>query len=104
MTSIPASRSARAITFAPRSWPSSPGLAISTRIFFSGIWREEYFKTFRNGRSAVACGDWFNLSGNGGFVVDAEDRAQGVADFAERRVRLYGLVEVRHQVLAAGGR
>src|SRR4051812_12230425 len=31
MTSMPASRSARAITFAPRSWPSRPGLAITTR-------------------------------------------------------------------------
>src|SRR5712692_10974006 len=37
MTSMPASRSARAMTLAPRSWPSNPGLAISTRIFFSGI-------------------------------------------------------------------
>src|SRR5712692_9052859 len=37
MTSIPASRSARAMIFAPRSWPSSPGLAIKTRIFFSAI-------------------------------------------------------------------
>src|SRR5437899_1445508 len=34
MTSIPASRSARATTFAPRSCPSRPGFAISTRIFF----------------------------------------------------------------------
>src|SRR5919197_67061 len=33
MTSIPASRSARAMIFAPRSWPSSPGFAITTRIF-----------------------------------------------------------------------
>src|SRR5439155_26544960 len=33
MTSIPASRSARAMIFAPRSWPSSPGLATTTRIF-----------------------------------------------------------------------
>src|SRR3954454_18162386 len=32
---MPASRSARAITFAPRSWPSRPGLATSTRIFRS---------------------------------------------------------------------
>src|SRR5882724_5622536 len=31
MTSIPASRSARATIFTPRSWPSSPTLAISTR-------------------------------------------------------------------------
>src|SRR5438094_2850376 len=30
MTSTPASRSACATTFAPRSWPSSPGLAIRT--------------------------------------------------------------------------
>src|SRR5882762_265556 len=35
MTSIPASRRARAITFAPRSWPSRPGLATSTRILRS---------------------------------------------------------------------
>src|ERR1700691_2036114 len=32
MTSMPASRNARAIIFAPRSWPSRPGLATTTRI------------------------------------------------------------------------
>src|SRR3954463_16580862 len=32
MTSMPASRSARATTFAPRSCPSRPGLAMTTRI------------------------------------------------------------------------
>src|SRR4051812_48924325 len=32
MTSIPASRSARAMIFAPRSCPSKPGLATTTRI------------------------------------------------------------------------
>src|SRR4051794_34878963 len=32
MTSIPASRSARATTFAPRSWPSRPGFATTTRM------------------------------------------------------------------------
>src|SRR5436305_1774436 len=37
MTSIPASRSARAITLAPRSCPSRPGFATSTRIFRSPI-------------------------------------------------------------------
>src|SRR5215207_5860156 len=31
MTSIPASRSARATTLAPRSWPSSPGFATTIR-------------------------------------------------------------------------
>jgi hypothetical protein len=33
MTSIPASRRARAMIFAPRSWPSRPGLATTTLIF-----------------------------------------------------------------------
>src|SRR5919112_492888 len=33
MTSIPASRSARAMIFAPRSCPSRPGFATTTRIF-----------------------------------------------------------------------
>src|SRR5712692_6902044 len=44
MTSMPASRNARAITFAPRSWPSRPGLATRTRIFFSLIsgFRDEH--------------------------------------------------------------
>src|SRR5918994_6950151 len=32
MTSMPASRKARAMIFAPRSWPSRPGLATTTRI------------------------------------------------------------------------
>src|SRR4051812_28094397 len=31
---MPASRRARAMIFAPRSWPSSPGLAITTRILW----------------------------------------------------------------------
>src|SRR3954453_21494879 len=35
MTSMPASRNARAITLAPRSWPSRPGFATRTRIFCS---------------------------------------------------------------------
>ena len=36
MTSMPASRSARAMIFAPRSWPSRPGFATTTRIFRRG--------------------------------------------------------------------
>src|SRR5579864_9518261 len=35
MTSMPASRRARAMTLAPRSWPSRQGLATSTRILRS---------------------------------------------------------------------
>src|SRR5262245_9486519 len=37
MTSKPASRRARATILAPRSWPSSPGLATTTRILRSAI-------------------------------------------------------------------
>src|ERR1700674_330913 len=37
MTSIPESRNARAMTFAPRSWPSRPGFAIKTRMGRSGM-------------------------------------------------------------------
>src|SRR5205807_1878359 len=40
MTSMPASRRARAMTFAPRSWPSRPGLATRTLIFLSLIFRK----------------------------------------------------------------
>src|SRR3954468_3323787 len=35
MTSMPASRRALAMIFAPRSWPSRPGFAMTTRIFRS---------------------------------------------------------------------
>ena len=35
MTSIPASRSARAMIFAPRSCPSRPGFAMTTRILLA---------------------------------------------------------------------
>src|SRR5215212_819713 len=37
MTSMPASRSARAMIFAPRSCPSRPGLATTTRIFWVAL-------------------------------------------------------------------
>src|SRR3954464_14478565 len=53
MTSIPASRRARAMTFAPRSWPSRPGLATRTRILFcdwlfTGFPAVQVLETFQN--------------------------------------------------------
>src|SRR5215813_12532919 len=50
MTSMPASRRARAMTLAPRSWPSRPGFAMSTRIGRSAplsfaIVREEFINS-----------------------------------------------------------
>src|SRR5579864_951033 len=54
MTSMPASRNARAITLAPRSWPSSPGLATSTRIFRSeAIWKDSIKR--RRGDQVLYC-------------------------------------------------
>src|SRR5215475_8631731 len=45
MTSMPASRSARAMTLAPRSWPSSPGFATSTRILRSVDIAQRFYQT-----------------------------------------------------------
>src|SRR5260370_7208289 len=39
---MPASRRARGMIFARRSWPSRRGLAIKTLIFLSGICSQEY--------------------------------------------------------------
>src|SRR5579863_99295 len=89
MTSIPASRRARAITLAPRSWPSRPGLAMRTRIFFSDMRWEGYFKIWG--------------LGNGDFLIDAEGLAEGVADIPERGVGFHGFEEMRHQVFGAVG-
>src|ERR1700685_1759831 len=86
---MPASRRARAITLAPRSWPSRPGLAMRTRIFISGMRWEGYFKILG--------------LGNGDFLIDAEGLAEGVADFAECGVGFHGFQEVRHQVFGAVG-
>src|SRR5271167_895389 len=91
MTSMPASRRARAIIFAPRSWPSRPGLAISTRIFFSGICVGEF--------SSIPMGK----SGDGDFFVGAEDFAEGVADFAYCGVGFDGVEQVGHQVVFSFG-
>src|SRR5919109_3911063 len=55
MTSMPASRSARAIIFAPRSCPSSPGLATTTRIFRLDIGRGVYSRAYPSLARALRC-------------------------------------------------
>src|SRR3954453_9891300 len=52
MTSMPASRSARAMIFAPRSWPSRPGLATTTRIFRACVLIERAADGIRSRRAA----------------------------------------------------
>src|SRR2546428_11495077 len=77
MTSMPASRRARATTFAPRSCPSKPGFAIRTRIFL-GI-----------GTTSV----------KERLLPGAEDLAHHVADFAEGRLRAHGVEDERQRFL-----
>src|SRR5579864_8826953 len=61
---MPASRRARAMTLAPRSWPSRPGFATSTRIFCSaGI------LTVRSERSRIQQGQGIQPIG-GSDAVD----------------------------------
>src|SRR5436305_6158036 len=91
MTSMPASRSARAITLAPRSWPSRPGFAMTTRIFAICWW-------FRP--KTVSCllsetSDYRN------FLVFTPDVPERVAHLADRRVGADGVENGRHQVVAA---
>src|SRR6185295_7579035 len=94
MTSIPASRSARATTFAPRSCPSSPGFAMSTRILRPvpagpGV-------VIAPTTEAVAF-----ASEDRGFFVFAPDLAQGVAHLAQRGVRAGRFDHGVHEVVAA---
>src|SRR4051812_44103169 len=83
MTSMPASRSARAITFAPRSWPSSPGLAMTTlslRIK-STIYQVTKLLNDRN------------------LLVLPPDAPKGVAHLADRRIGAHRIKYRRHRVL-----
>src|SRR5260370_40480186 len=75
MTSMPASRNARAITLAPRSCPSNPGLATSTRIRL------------------------FIQSDRARLLIGAEHIPQSVTDFTERCVSANSVQNVRHGIL-----
>src|SRR6185436_9604433 len=91
---MPASRSARAITFAPRSCPSSPGLAITTlsrRIY----WRPSSFDFSLDPLSQPL--------DDRHFFVLAPRIAQGVAHLAKRSVGADGVENRRHQVFRGGG-
>src|ERR1035437_6535872 len=80
---MPASRSARAITLAPRSCPSRHGLATSTPI----------------GRGIKG----YRLKARS-FLPGAENVAYGVADFAQRGVGAYRVQDERHGVPGSFGR
>src|SRR5437763_12818237 len=71
MTSNPASRSARATTFAPRSCPSSPGFATMMRYFSPAMgargYRSERFEADGRGHNAAVNTDR--------YVAEARDAA-----------------------------
>src|SRR5947209_8649106 len=80
-TSMPASRSARATTFTPRSWPSSPALAMRMRIRGS-------FTAFP--------------SHEGWLAVAAEHALHAVGNLLDRGVGSDRVEDLRHHVLASG--
>src|SRR5262245_19717506 len=81
---MPASRRARATTFAPRSCPSRPGLATSTRILFIDSPRRSSLEDRR-------------------LLVLAPHLPERVAHLAERGVGAGGLEDGDHDVVLAPG-
>src|SRR5580704_82637 len=103
---MPASRSARAMILAPRSWPSRPGLATTTRIFFSlaaGIGGAGIVGLVVSGvgTGRLEC----DRPGLGGhledrrFAIAPEHRLEGLDDLALGRLAAGCLEQQRHQVL-----
>src|SRR5512136_706867 len=85
MTSNPASRSARATTFAPRSWPSRPGLATSTLSFLLMYILRAVHQQFRSERRRL--------------FIGPKDLRHRRADLAERTAGAGGLENHRHRVV-----
>src|SRR5262245_56422984 len=86
MTSQPASRSAPAMTLAPRSWPSRPGLAISTR-----------GRRPAGTRALLAS----LISEVGRWPILAEHGAQAACDPADRGLGAHRRQHWRHQIVGA---
>src|SRR5690606_39377896 len=94
MTSMPASRSARAMTFAPRSCPSRPGLATKTRIL--------RWETAAVGNDATSY--WTGFSRrlqNLDLIVFAKYGPQLVHDLALCCVGPHSLQDVRHLLFSS---
>src|SRR4051812_16755371 len=96
----------RATTFTPRSCPSSPTLATSTR---EAVTRDPRGSRTggRNRRFSYICAASSEgvrrPSQAGGLGVAAEDVGQGVHDLAQRGVALDRLDERGHEVHVGGG-
>src|SRR5262245_37372968 len=79
---MPASRRALAMTLAPRSWPSSPGFAMITRIL---------------------CTETLAASNYRRFLVFPPDFPKRIAHFADGRIPADGFDEQRHRIGRAAG-
>src|SRR5579884_2999926 len=99
MTSNPASRSSRATTLAPRSCPSMPAFAITTRI---GL--ESRVSSLESPADARPETPDPRPSEVARVAVLPEDVAQRVHDLAGRRVGVDRLQDGRHQVGSPEGR
>src|SRR6267142_1683916 len=106
---MPASRSARAITLAPRSWPSRPGFAMTTlslRIVILASLKCEVRSAADSGRLQTS--DFtlhtshLHVLYHRHFFVLAPDVPERVAHLADGRVDADGVDDGRHQVLGRG--
>src|SRR3990172_5785864 len=96
MTSCPASRRARAMISAPRSWPSSPGFPPRTRTFrsfFPGLPLDLPISR----ALAMSCPPCCLLI-HRRVGIRAHRLPEGVADFTERDVLPHRVEDDRHQV------
>src|SRR3954447_16236468 len=90
MTSMPASRRARAMILAPRSWPSRPGLATTTRIL-------------RAVAVVIGAGKRSGCSEDGGLGIRPEDLLQGGDHLALGGAGAGGGDDRLHQVAVGRG-
>src|SRR5262245_14098916 len=97
---MPASRRARAITLAPRSCPSRPGFAMTTRsLRMSVVSSQGSVASGQPGNWPLATGHWpLQPSYDWDFLVLAPHVAKRVADLADRGVGADRIDDRRHQV------
>src|SRR5579871_3733597 len=92
---MPASRKARATTLMPRSWPSRPTLASTTRMGAAEV-------GMRIGSSKMRGLPRKSLP-LGRTIITAEHVRQSVHEFTDRAPRLGRLQKRRHQVFTRAG-
>src|SRR3972149_1737262 len=102
MTSKHASRNARAMIFAPRSWPSSPGFPTRTRTFRSPFLLLPSDLSLARAL-AMSCPPCCVLI-HRRVGIRSHRFPEGVADFAERDIVLHRVEDDGHQVGPGEGR